>query len=142
GFGASRVADTYKRAQQLVTEFYAPDQELTVLRGLWAFDIVRANFNAAHERSSDLLERAEKSSNRSLLVEAHHALGFTRGHEGQFEEAVAHHREALRLYDPGSRGTYTFLFALDPSVGCRMEMALDLWIMGFPDQARALSDEG
>jgi predicted ATPase len=50
---------------------------------------------------------------------------------------VNYRREAIRLHAEQPGMDYGFPFALDPGVGCSVEYAMDLWLLGYPDQARA-----
>jgi serine/threonine protein kinase/predicted ATPase len=142
GIGASEIEAVYARAQQLAESIGTSQQRLAVLRGLWGYNIVRGNFGVAQQLSNDLLRLAKKSSNHPLRIEAHHALGFTSGHRAKFTKAIRHHTLGIALFDRQPRRDYAFLFALDPSVGCKVEMGTNLWILGYPDDAIDIAEKG
>jgi predicted ATPase len=146
GFGAAEIKETYSRAVALLdrppqTQQNREDLLLTTQRGLWAYHLVRAEYLTATRLSRYMLGVAKKRGNHPLLVEAYHAIAFMLGHRGKFEAAVKYQKKALDLYNREPHPEYGFLFALDPSVGCRVEMALDLWILGYPDQALKQADD-
>ena len=138
GFGADEVRDAYTRAKQLCDSLGEPEpQTQMVLRGLWGYYLVRAEYGAARELAYSLYSLARRANNHALLVEGHHALAFTLCHVGELSTAVKYRREAIRLHAERPGMGYGFPFALDPGVGCAVEYAMDLWMLGYPDQARA-----
>jgi predicted ATPase len=49
--------------------------------------------------------------------------------------------QGLRLYDAQKYRAHAFLYGQDPGVVCLSFMALTLWLLGYPDQALARSNE-
>ena len=138
GFAADGVHDAYARAKQLCETLGNPEPQVQiVLRGLWGYHLVRAEYAAARELAHSLHSLARRANNHALLVEGNHALAFTLCHMGQFTTAVMYRREAIRLHAERPGMDYGFPFALDPGVGCGVEYAMDLWMLGYPDQARS-----
>jgi predicted ATPase len=137
GFAADGVRDAYTRAKQLCESLGNPETPMQmVLRGLWGYRLVRAEYPAARELAYSLHSLAKRANNHALLVEGNHALAFTLCHMGELTTAVNYRREAIRLHAERPGMDYGFPFALDPGVGCGVEYAMDLWMLGFPDQAR------
>jgi len=136
GFGAAAVRDAYTRAQTLCEALGDPDpQRQMVLRGLWGYHLVRADYKVALDLAYSLYGLAMSANNYALLVEGHHALAFTLCHMGELPKGVNHRRQAIKLHSDHPDAGYGFPFALDPGVGCRVEYAMDLWMLGYPDQA-------
>ena len=137
GFAADGVRDAYTRAKQLCETLGNPEPQMQmVLRGLWGYHLVRAEYPAARELAYSLHSLAKRANNHALLVEGNHAIAFTLCHMGELTTAVMYRREAIRLHAERPGMDYGFPFALDPGVGCGVEYAMDLWMLGFPDQAR------
>ena len=137
GFAADGVRDAYTRAKQLCESLGNPEPQVQiVLRGLWGYRLVRAEYPAARELAYSLHSLAKRANNHALLVEGNHAIAFTLCHMGELTTAVMYRREAIRLHAERPGMDYGFPFALDPGVGCGVEYAMDLWMLGFPDQAR------
>jgi serine/threonine protein kinase/predicted ATPase len=137
GFGADGVREAYTRAKQLCESLGNPEPHMQmVLRGLWGYHLVRAEYPAARELAYSLHSLAKRANNHALLVEGNHAIAFTLCHMGELTTAVGYRREAIRLHAERPGMDYGFPFALDPGVGCGVEYAMDLWLLGFPDQAR------
>jgi adenylate cyclase len=131
------VRDAYTRAKQLCETLGNPEPQMQmVLRGLWGYHLVRAEYSAARELAYSLHSLAKRANNHALLVEGNHAIAFTLCHMGELTTAVMYRREAIRLHAERPSMDYGFPFALDPGVGCGVEYAMDLWMLGFPDQAR------
>ena len=55
GFAAPEVAAAYDRARILCRESQAPAQKFSVLRGLWVYDLVRAEWQAAGDLAEEML---------------------------------------------------------------------------------------
>jgi adenylate cyclase len=137
GFAADGVRNAYTRAKQLCETLDNPGLQMQmVLRGLWGYHLVRAEYAAARELAYSLYSLARRANNHALLVEGNHALAFTLCHMGELTAAVMYRREAIRLHAERPGVDYGFPFALDPGVGCGVEYAMDLWMLGYPDQAR------
>src|SRR5262249_40196596 len=71
----------------------------------------------------------------------HRALGTTLFMLGELGAARAHLDQGIALYDPPQHRAHAFLYGQDPSVALRCYMALALWLLGYPDQARLRSHE-
>ena len=68
-------------------------------------------------------------------------LGATLFWQGQFRQAGTHLDQALARYDPQHIHTHLALYAQDPKVVCLCRLALDLWFLGYPDQASRIGQE-
>jgi predicted ATPase len=82
-----------------------------------------------------LLTQAQKETNLVAEVEAHYVLGVTYHWQGRFTEAREHLRKAIDRYDRQNHHFHITDYAQDPSVICRIRLAMVLWHLGFPDQA-------
>ena len=77
GFAAPEVRQTYLRAQQLCQSLENPHQLFPVVRGLWHYYYVRAEYQTAHALGEQLLTLAQQVRDAAMLVAAHRALGTT-----------------------------------------------------------------
>ncbi len=77
------------------------------------------------------------------MVDAHHAVAMPLIYLGELERAREQVERGVALYDPTQRQAYASLFyhAIDPGVGCRFQASRVLWLLGYPDQARAHAEE-
>jgi class 3 adenylate cyclase len=75
GYTAPEVEQTYTRARHLCQHLAEPQQLFPVLRGLWMYYFVRAEYQTAHDLGEQLLALARHVQDAAMLVAAHRALG-------------------------------------------------------------------
>jgi predicted ATPase len=141
GQAAPEVEQTYHRAQHLCQSLDDPHQLFPVLRGLWNYYLVRAEYQMAHALGEQLLTLAQQIQDSAMLVAAHRALGVTLCHLGAVAAAHTHCAQGIAVYDPKQHRTSAFLHGQDSGMVCHSYAALTLWILGYPDQGLARSQE-
>ncbi len=148
GYGAPEVESAFRRARELCHDLGEAAQPFPVLRGLWAFAIVRGRLSEARELADQLLDIARRAGDDALLLEAYYALGCTLFYLGEPRAARAWSEQGIALYDPALHRSHTQLYGADPGVTCRCYAALALWQLGHPDwalarirEARAIAEE-
>jgi len=139
GFAAPEVEATYTRALMLSRQLGETIELFPALLGLRTFYIVRGELRTARELGEQLLALARKAQDPALLVQAHGALGINLFMLGELEPARAHLEQALALYDPRQQRSPAFFQGLEPGVLGLAFVAMDLWLLGYPDQALARS---
>src|SRR5262249_25929377 len=139
GFAGPEVAAAYDRARILCRESQAPAQKFSVLRGLWVYDLVRAEWQAAGDLAQEMLALADDQQNIRYELESHRALGLTLLWRGMIVRAREHLEESRRLYHPGQHRIHAFRYGNDPGIACLVQEAFALWVLGYPDQALATS---
>jgi predicted ATPase len=136
--GCSRpeVQEVYTRAHILYEELADGSHYFLVLAGLWAYYLVRADLKTARGLAEQLLLRAEGRDLTSEL-EAHRALGHTLTYLGEIDSAQKHFQRVLdgACHLSNHHASYLFFNGLDSEVTSRSYMGLDLWLLGFPEQA-------
>jgi predicted ATPase len=140
GYTAPEVEQTYLRAQQLCQHLAELHQLFPVLRGLWMYYFVRAEYQTAHDLGEQLLTLARHVQDAAMLVTAHRALGSTFFHLGAFTSAHTHLAQGLALYDPQQQHASALLYGEDAGVTCRSYAMWTLWWLGYPDQGRRQMD--
>src|SRR5262245_3437903 len=141
GYTAPEVRETYTSAQQLCQHLDDPHQLFPVLRGLHMYYHVRAELQTAHTLGEQLLALAQQAQDAAMLVAAHRALGVTLYQLGAVASAHTHLAQGIALYDSQQHRAAAFLYGEDSGVVCHSFAALSLWILGYPDQALAQSQE-
>jgi class 3 adenylate cyclase/predicted ATPase len=136
GQAAPEVAQTYTGARHLCQHLAEPHQLFPILRGLWMYSFVHAEYQTAHALGEQLLTLAQQSQDPVLLVAAHRALGATLFHLGAPASAHTHLAQGLACYDPQQHRAHAFLylFGEDTGVVCHSFSAWTLWCLGYPDQ--------
>ena len=135
GFAAPEVEHTYTRAHELCQQVGETPQLVPVLLGLWRLYYVRAQLKTARELGEQLLSLAQHRQDRTLLLEAHSALGQTLCILGELAPALTHLEQAITLYDPQQHHSLAFRYGYDPGVYGRSLAAWVLWLLGYPGQA-------
>jgi predicted ATPase len=141
GDGSMDVKHVYTRARELCQDRGDPPQLFWVLRGLYSFYAVRAEYQAARDLGEQLLTLAQRHQDPTLLLEAHRALGLTLFYLGEFVPSRAHLEQGIALYDPQQHRSLAFHLGLDLGVACVSPAAWALWMLGYPDQALQRSQE-
>ena len=135
GFGATEVGRAYARARELCQLTGETSQLFPILRGLWEFYEVRAEYQTAQELGEQLLALAQRQPDSSLLLLAHNVLGDTLLYLGECSVAREHLEQGWALYDVHQHRSHAFLYGYDSGVHCLFYAAWALWLLGYPDQA-------
>jgi predicted ATPase len=141
GAGAPEVEQTYTYARHLCEHLEDSSQLFPVLRGLWNYYLVRAELRRAHALGEQLLTLAQQLQETSMLVEAHRALGVTLYYMGAVASGHTHCAQGIALYDAKQHRASAFLYGQDAGMVCSSQAAATLWILGYPDQGLARSQE-
>ncbi|WP_137894495.1 adenylate/guanylate cyclase domain-containing protein [Ramlibacter sp. 2FC] len=141
GLAAPEVEATYTRALMLCRQLGETSQIFPSLMGLRTFYQVRGELLNARELGEQLLALAQEAQDPALLATTHRAMGATLFSLGELDAARAQLEQALALYDPRQHDSPAFFSGSEPGVAGLAILALDLWLLGFPDQALARSQE-
>jgi predicted ATPase len=152
GYAAAEVEETFSRAQVLCQRVGDTRQSVLVLRGLWSFYLLRAQYATAQQVGEQLLALAEREHNPEYLLEASLALGMIALFLGEFLFAHRHLERGIALYGrqqpvmPASHTAVPVDLTRSRSsqivVACFAYAARTLWFLGYPDQAIQRSHEG
>jgi TOMM system kinase/cyclase fusion protein len=139
GQAAPEVGRTYSRARELCQQGEDVPQLFRVLRGLYSFCVVRAEAQTARKLSEELLALAQHIHDPTYFPAAHFGLGSAWFSLGEFVSAREHLEQGIALYDPQQHHAHTVRFGWDLSVFCQAYTSHVLWLLGYPDQALAMS---
>jgi predicted ATPase len=141
GYAAAEVGETYRYARQLCEHLDDPHQLFHVLWGLWAYALVRAEYQTAHTLGEQLLTLAQQAQDPMILLVAHRALGTVLSFLGAVASAQTHFAQGVALYDPKQHRASALLYGEDAGVICHSFAAWTLWCLGYPDQGLARNQE-
>jgi predicted ATPase len=141
GFADRIVEETYRRGRQLCQEVGDATQLVTVLRGLWAFHLVRAELDASRDVASQLMALAERERSVAYELEAHRPLGQSLFFLGAFAAARHHCARTVALYDPAAHGGHVLRYGSDSRIVSMSYEAWALWFLGCPDQSLMRGEE-
>jgi predicted ATPase len=134
GYGASETLRVYTRSQELCQHLGKPPSP-PVLRALAIASLAQAEFQQAHGLGDHLLSLATRDHDPVLLVEGHYVLGVTLFWKGALAPSRDHLEQALGHYAPARSNDHLSLYTQDPQVVCLIRLAVDLWLLGYPEQA-------
>ena len=141
GFADRTVEETYRRGRELCQEVGDAAQLVTVLRGLWAFHLVRAEVEASRAVATQLMSLAEREHSTAYEVEAHRPLGQSLFYVGAFAAARRHCARTIALYDPEAHGGHVLTYGSDLRIVSMSYEAWALWFLGHPDQSSRRGEE-
>ncbi len=137
GWAAPAVGQHYTRAHELCAQLVGDSpQRFPVLWGLWAFHWGRGELRTAQPLAEECLQLAEPTNEAELLIPAHHAVGTTFLHRGEFVRARRALEQSVALYQPQHHALTPLYGSLDPKVFSLDYTARALWFLGYPEQAR------
>src|SRR5262249_557202 len=131
----------YRRAQHLCQYLADPHQLFPVLRGLFGYYNVRAEYQMAHGLGEQLLTLAQQAQDSAMLIVAHAALGRTLFLLGAVALAHTHFAQGRVLYDTQQHRPSAFLYGADAGVVCHSFAAWTLWYLGYPERGLARSQK-
>jgi DNA-binding SARP family transcriptional activator len=141
GYAFPDVGEISAREVALFRELKAKHMGGPVLSSSWVFHVVRGEIEVAKRISEELLRLAADDGSVVSAVVGDFALGCVRFHLGEFEESLRHMERALASHANCAPAEFE-LFAT-PAIGvtCRAYTPHLLWLLGYPDQALARSEE-
>lgn len=135
GYAAAQVERAFERARELCEQTGEVEQLAPALWGLCAFYQVRGKHRTAYQAAKQISEIADKSDDHDLRFLSHWMLGISHTHLGEFTAGKDHLERALNLYDGSRDDGLTFLYGQNPKVTCLNYLAINLWILGYLDEA-------
>jgi class 3 adenylate cyclase/predicted ATPase len=141
GHPAPEVGQTFLRARELCRQIGETPQLFSVLRGLWNFHLIRAEYKTARETAEEFLRLAQQLQDPMFLLSAHEQMGFFLLWPAEWAKSREHHERAISFYDPRQHNTYVSLYEADLGMWSFAQIALALWCLGYPEQALQKSRE-
>ena len=125
------------RAAALSQQVGEPPQRFAFLQRLFWFHHRRGECHAAQAVAEQLLDLAHHQHDATLLLGAHHMMGWLLSQVGAFAPARTHLEQGIALAAPQGHATprTTPGGNRDDGVSCRAMVAVVLWELGYPEQA-------
>lgn len=139
GYAADEVESTYARARELCLELGEHPDLYRPLWGLAMCYLVRGQYARTHELAGEILSLANKTKDPAALATAHYMLGTVLVYLGELELARQHLSAGVGLADTDADGRTGLPDGRDSVVSCQAQLTRVMWLMGYPDQAAALS---
>jgi len=142
GYGTEEVAGVLSRARDLNQKLGDGPQTFGALRGLYQLLMGRGDYQATLDLCDKLDRVAEREREPLLVVEALRMRGISAFFLGRLSEAGDALKQSLLLFNRREQGSSQIsAIAEDPETSAKSILALVLWMLGFPDQARQLGHE-
>jgi predicted ATPase len=135
GYGAPEAEPVYRRARELCQQVDDLQRRAEVLRGLWAFHLLRAELNTAAELAEEILRISQSTDDPDLISGGYHTTGTSLFWLGRFSEALKHSERGISTYQHQTQHSQKVRYGDNPGVICGIYAALELWMLGYPDQA-------
>jgi class 3 adenylate cyclase len=142
GYSSAGAAGAYTRARELAEELGDARRLFVAVYGLWQSANGAGNVLDCRRLSSRLQQLTAGKANDELRLQAHHSAWATCMFAGEPGAAREHCEAGRQLYDPKRHSSHHLLYGgHDPGACARYVDALAHWMLGYPDQALALSCE-
>lgn len=132
GFSSPEVERAYLRGLELCGE---QQGRFELLYGLFSFYAVQAKPDRALPLAEQMLQLAESQESAVYRVQSRYGLGAMSFLLGDFPASRRHLAAALAEDDPELGRLLPLSFGSDDRKACMVYDALDLWLLGRPDQA-------
>jgi DNA-binding NtrC family response regulator/predicted ATPase len=137
GLGAPEAERVFARARELSERRDEPAAAFQALWGQWMVAAGLSRIETARRIGRELVSVAERTNDRALELEAHHAMWATSFWLGELAAVRQHAERGVLLYDPDQHRSLAFLYGgHDPGVCARWFAAWNFWLLGNPGRAR------
>jgi predicted ATPase len=138
GWAAPEAALAYHRADELGQALGDNNERFKIVSGLWLFYTGRGEVHRALEFSDELFRLAEQRNDDDLRLQAHHSAWGSFTFHGDFASSRKHTEQGIAMYDIAKHRSHALTYGgHDPGVCGWAQNGLNLWFLGYPDQAAA-----
>ncbi|MDP1772381.1 MAG: BTAD domain-containing putative transcriptional regulator [Methylobacter sp.] len=141
GYGSVEADAAYTRAMELAEDLGDSACLYQALWGMWLSSSSRIGHVNALELAEKLLRLAEQNNEPLQLQQALYAMGNSLLWTGQLEKARLHQERSMALYQSSHHETMVSEFGENICVSCGSQLAWVLWLLGFSNQALAISEQ-
>jgi len=140
GYTAPELERIFERALRLSEEIGDTENIFPALYSRQVFELTRGQFDRAAEHAREALQLAARNPSSDSAPFAGRLFATLRLFRGEAGIACEQLRRMLSQYDPARHRESGHRFGQDHFVACACYLALGLWHLGFPVQARQYSD--
>lgn len=140
GYACAGVDEAYAAARGTYERAGDDNRLVGVIRGLWMFHLLRAQYGVALELGDEMLALGRRGEHPFALAEGHLYRGLVHMYLGEFELARRHLEEASTHYRRPERPDQIYDAQGDTGVGALAYNAVVLWNLGYPEESLRRSD--
>jgi len=141
GYSAAQTGAAYSRARVLCERLGEAEPLVATLSGEFVYYFVRGDYRMMRRLTDEARQVAERLPNPLIRLASHRLAGITAMYFGAFSESRSEFEAILRLYDAHQHRSQPVHYVHDPKVSALTYLALVLWILGLPEEARRSSNE-
>ena len=136
GFSSDETKAAFTKAQQMLAGIDDPTERYLTYYGLWLPTTSRGDLASGRATAETFLHDAASANRITETAIAHALLGFTCWIQGDFDSALTHLKDAIRLCDPRRDREAAIRFnALDAGAWASLYLAIALWLRGEVERA-------
>jgi predicted ATPase/class 3 adenylate cyclase len=136
GNAAVATGQAYARARALCEQLGDTTTLVPVLSGLSTHHQTRSEFAALRHTAVDLLRLGQQLNDTASELVGNRSMALCLYHLGEFGRAREHFERVLEIYIPEAHHPLTSIAAFDMRAVALSYLALELLILGYPEQAR------
>ncbi|HSI97497.1 MAG TPA: alpha/beta fold hydrolase [Gaiellaceae bacterium] len=140
GWSSQDAERAFTDAREICERLEDREPLVPILIALATIHEVRGDFERAHEMLERCLD-VVSPEDTDRRIEAHEILACSLMHRGAFAGALRQAERGVELYRSASYRPVVVSLGDDSAVACHDWIALSLWFLGFPDQARDRAHE-
>ena len=136
GFSSDETKAAFTKAEQMLAGINDPTERYLTYYGLWLPSASRGDLASARATAETFFHDAASANRMTETAIAHALLGFTCWIQGDFDSALTHLHDAIRICDPRRDREAALRFnALDAGAWASLYLAIALWLRGEVERA-------
>ncbi|MBC7520078.1 MAG: AAA family ATPase [Sandarakinorhabdus sp.] len=141
GQASPQIEAVWNRALQLSRTLGDIARQGQAIFGLWLFETVGANHQAALAHSNAIVDLAKSTANEDLLITGTVSKTSSSFFLGKVDDVIESSRFILSIYDPERHAAHRFQFGQDPAAMARAYLCQAFWLKGDVAAAIDMSNE-
>jgi class 3 adenylate cyclase/tetratricopeptide (TPR) repeat protein len=141
-YASSDAWEAFERARILCEEESDSTGRLMALTGCFMFHLNRTEFDAAKDVAAELERSGRQVGDLPVTILGLRSLAVCAIYTGEFALGRQYTMDMLGLVGDVDRTTFAFTYGIDPIMASLVWLAMDCFILGFPDTGKAWLDEG
>ena len=135
GWTPPELGRACSRALELCRQLGESPQTFTALGFLRYYYITRGESRTSLELAKQVIDLAQRSQDPLQLLGAHHGMGLSLFHMGEFQQSRMHLEQVIASYDSAYQRDLTLVYGYDLGALTLSYQANNLWFLGYSDQA-------
>jgi TOMM system kinase/cyclase fusion protein len=140
GFAAAEVERAFARAHELCGQAPEGPVLFPVIRGLWYYYFMRADFRVAFKLANQMTTLGHELGDIDSELVGSRLLGATCFVTGRLDESLGHFERVMRAYQAGHDAHLVSLHGLHPRMGALSWILWGAWFAGYPDRSTAAEE--